>query len=127
MLSPKRRLFKGDTVNLILGLVDYIYSAVRHPSFKFSLLVHRDCFSIVPFQYQILHDFEMDCLGGAVIQRYSSDFARRLEMAYHGIHYPIGIVFRSTTKEFFKVNPPVLFLTSQLPESLPLQPVWALR
>ena len=60
-----------DPVNFILGLCDYIYSAIRTLALNFVLGVNRDCFGIVPSQYQGFHDVEIDRLRGAVIQRYS--------------------------------------------------------
>ena len=58
-----------------------------HPlAHNFALGMKVDCFCIVPSQYQSLNDVEIDCLGGAAIQRSSSDLTYRFANACHGIH-----------------------------------------
>ena len=47
---------------------------VRPLALNFALGMNSDCFRIVPSQYEGLNDVEIGRLGGAVIQRYSSDF-----------------------------------------------------
>ena len=91
-----------DPVNHILGVCDYIYSAIRPLSFNIALGVHRNCFSKFA-SHQGLNDVETD-LGGAVIQRYSSDFTHCFAIVCHGIHHPIGIFPWPTAYEFFDVK-----------------------
>ena len=55
-------------------------------------------------KYQSLNDVEIDCLGGAAIQRSSSDLTYRFANACHGIHYPIDVMYSPPAHEFLDVK-----------------------
>ena len=97
-------LFKKQTINIVFGLCDYMYPTVRLLELNSSLGMNGDRLCIVPSQFQVLNDVEIDRLGDAVIHRYSSDFTYRFAIELHGIHYRIGIILRPSAHEFFDMK-----------------------